>query len=85
LQPLYQKGYAANSSTDQFKLGSVYITDKAGKVTKASSLPNTVYNASSCTTSNVLKSLFYRVFYQEDGNLGYYKIRAIAVDVLLQD
>jgi len=79
------KGSTANSITNNFKIGSIFIVDKAGKVKKTTALPTTVYNASTCTTTNVLKSLAYRVFYQEDRYLGHYRILQISLDILLQD
>ena len=54
-------------------------------MTKTQSLPSTVYNAASCSATNVLKSLVYRVFYTEDRLVGNYKVQAISVDLLLLD
>lgn len=49
-----------------------------------STLTQPAVDATSCTATNVLKDLEYKVFYTDDNSIGNFVIQNIVVDILLQ-
>jgi len=75
------KGSYSQSSTGNFKLGSAFVVAADGTISKTSNTGIAI-DVATCTATNVLKSLDYRVVYDDAAN-GSYTIRDIYVDMLL--
>jgi len=81
--PFYLNGAAPSSSANAIKLGQLYSVSADGIVTKNSSKRATSFNAVTCTASNAVKEVFYRVFYTS--REGFYQVSDITVDILQLD